>query len=205
MSSEHPGGAPSSELDIVALLRLRGAPLVEALELHMRGSREHSEATGTYVFAASVELCFERNQCEAVRQAAVLHEVGQVYVPATILAKARAERDEAEAAVVEAHHEAGYRLARGAGVPEHVCRWLLRVRERFDGGGPESLAAEQIPVESRLIRASCATATALAAARGGTEPPHRQAIAVLNAASGTELDPRLVDILSNVLARATTT
>lgn len=205
MSSERPGGDPSPELDLAALLRLRGAPLVEALELHMPGSREHAEATGSYAFAAAVELSFERSRCEAAREAAVLHEIGQVYVPAAILAKAPAERDEAEAAAVDSHFEAGYRLGRGAGIPERACAWILRARERYDGGGPEGLAGEAIPIESLLIRASCATATALATARGGTMPPPRRAIVALREASGTELDPRLVIILTGVLARAAAT
>ncbi len=166
MSSERPVAAPTSELDLAALLRHRGAPLVEALEAHLPGSRAHAIATGSYAFAASVELSFDRNQCEVAREAAVLHEVGLVYVPAASLAKAGAGRDESEIVAVESHYEAGYKLARGAGIPEHVCRWLVRVRERFEGRGPENIAGEQIPLESRLIRASCLTASALAQAQG---------------------------------------
>lgn len=204
MSSDRPGGAPSAEPDLAALLRFRGAPLVEALEAHAPGSRAHAVATGSYAFAASVELSFDRNQCEVAREAAVLHDVGLVYVPAATLAKAAADRDESEVIALESHYEAGYKLARGAGIPEHVCRWLVRVRERFDGRGPESIAGEQIPLESRLIRASCLTASALAQAEGDADPAYRQAIATLDQASATELDPSLVAALTDVLTRAAT-
>jgi len=204
MSSDRPGVAPSAEPDLAALLKARGAPLVEALEAHLPGSRAHAAATGSYAFAVSVELAFDRSQCEVAREAAVLHEIGLVYVSAATLARVAADRDESEVAAVDSHYEAGYKLARGAGIPEHVCRWLVRVRERFDGRGPEGIAGEQIPLESRLIRVSCLAATALARAEGGGEPAHREAIAALERASATELDPRLVAILSDVLTRAAT-
>ena len=113
------------------------------------------------------------------------------------------QRDPAEAAAFDAHYEAGYRLAHGAGVPEQVCGWLLRQRERFDGSGPEGLEGERIPVEARLIRAACICQTALAATdQGDDRPALERAHAALAAAAGSELDPQVVAALGAVLRRA---
>jgi HD-GYP domain-containing protein (c-di-GMP phosphodiesterase class II) len=216
MSSDHPSDARSSAAresgggaaagtapDLTSLLRARGAPLIEALERHLPGAREHAEGTAAYAFAASVELGFERTQCEVAREAAKLHEIGQVYVPAGVLAKPASERDAAETGQVDAHYEAGYRLARGAGVPEYACGWLLRARERYDGAGPEGLAADRIPIESRLIRAACACETALSAPPDTAGPlPHRHAILELGSRAGNELDPRVAAALTAVIERA---
>lgn len=205
MSLDRPSGAPSprpegGEQGLADVLRSRGAPLLEALERHSPGAREHAEATASYAFAAAVELGFERSQCEVAREIAALHEVGVVYVPAAAIAKPPAERDAAERAACDGHFEAGYRLALGAGIPEHACAWVLRARERFDGTGPERLAGEAIPFESRLIRAACACQTALGAA-SGQAAPHRVAIEALNAEAGTALDPRVATALASVLER----
>ncbi len=215
MSSDHPSDAPSSgpsrggdgpavtgesELGLAALLRIRGAPLVEALERHSPGAREHAEATASYTFATAVEVGFDRARSDDAREAAMLHEAGQVHVPAEVLAKAAIERDEAETEAFEAHYEAAYGLARGAGIPEHVCGWLLRVRERYDGAGPEGLAGERVPLEARLIKAACACQTAMVAP--GADVPDRRAIDVLRAAAGSELDPRVTAALIGVLERA---
>ncbi len=212
MSSDRPSDVPSpspdprSELDLASLLRLRGEPLVEAVERHLPGARKHAEATASYAFAGAVGLGFDRAQCEVAREAAMLHEIGLIYVPAAIAVKPPRERDEAEAATWAEHYEAGYRLARGAGIPEHACGWLLRVRERYDGGGPEEIAAERIPIESRLIRAACLCQTTLVAAAGGGEGPAlRATIDVLAERAGTELDPRVVAALTTILERAATT
>jgi HD-GYP domain-containing protein (c-di-GMP phosphodiesterase class II) len=211
MSSDRPSDAPSptaepaaSELGLAILLRSRGAPLVEALERHLPGAREHADAAASYAFAAAVELGFERAQCEVARETAMLHEIGLVYVPAELLGKPPAERDEVEVEAFEGHFEAGYRLARGAGIPEHACDWLLRARERYDGGGPDGLAAEAIPIESRIIRAACSCDTALARAEDtGETSPAGLAIERLARGAGSELDPRVAAALTAILERAT--
>jgi HD-GYP domain-containing protein (c-di-GMP phosphodiesterase class II) len=210
MSSDHPSDVPSSpaealdsQLGLAAVLRTRGAPLVEALERHQPGAGEHAEATASYAFATAVELGFERPQCEVARATAMLHEIGLVYVPANLLGKPASERDEAEAEAFDGHFEAGYRLARGTGIPEHACEWLLRARERYDGAGPEGLAAEAIPIESRIIRAACSCDTALARAEdAGDKQPARLAIERLARGAGNELDPRVVAALTAILERA---
>ncbi len=112
-----------------------------------------------------------------------------------MLAKPPGERDQADRAAFESHFEAGYRLAKGAGLAEQVCGWLLRGRERYDGRGPERLLADAIPIESRICRAACACATELVEA----EPV--AAIAALRASSGRELDPRVVEALAAALDR----
>jgi HD-GYP domain-containing protein (c-di-GMP phosphodiesterase class II) len=139
MSSDRPNVAPSSPAEpaLEALLRERGAPLLEALERHLPGAREHADGTASYAFVAAVAIGFDRTQCGVAREAARLHEIGLVYVPLETLLRPDSARDDADKAAVESHFEAGYRLARGAGLPDVACGWLLRARERFDGGGPE--------------------------------------------------------------------
>src|SRR5687767_15773095 len=45
-------------------------------------------------------------------------------------------------------YEAGAKLALGAGISDDVCGWLLQIRERFDGQGPDGLAGVAIPIRS---------------------------------------------------------
>lgn len=205
MSSDPPNGDPSprAEPGLAALLRERGAPLVDALEQHLPGAREHAEATASYAFVAAVALGFERAECEVAREAAMLHEIGLIYVPAEVVAKPPAQHDADETAAVDGQYEAAYRLARGAGIPESACGWLLRARERFDGTGPEGLGGGRIPIESRLIRAACVCQTTLASPPPPGDPPAPQrAIDELARHAATELDPAIVVALTGVLERA---
>jgi HD-GYP domain-containing protein (c-di-GMP phosphodiesterase class II) len=207
MSSDRPSADPSperaAELGLAALLKQRGGPLVDALERHLPGARAHAEATASYAFTAAVGLGFGRAQCEVAREAAVLHEVGLIYVPAEIAALPEGERDASQQAVWSEHYEAGYRLAQGAGLPSSACAWLLRARERFDGTGPEGLSGDAIPIESRLIRAACVCQrTAASAAPDAEKPGARLAIEALAQRAGGELDPRVVAALGSILERA---
>jgi HD-GYP domain-containing protein (c-di-GMP phosphodiesterase class II) len=213
MNSDLPSDAPTraasrddggSELSLVALLRMRGAPLVDALDAHFHGSREVGEAAAAYAFAAAVELGLMRSSAELIREAAKLHDIGRVYVPAEILAKPAWSRTPEEGAQVEAHHEWGAQLARGAGIPDRVCEWIRLGAERWDGGGPNRLAGEAIPLQARISRAAYACYAALTEAtrEGGVADPHRRPIDALHGSAGRELDPMVVDALEAILARA---
>jgi HD-GYP domain-containing protein (c-di-GMP phosphodiesterase class II) len=211
MSSDLPNAAPSSAADpddgadrsLVSALRVRGRPLIDALDAHFPGSREQAEAASAYAFAAAAELGLDRSSAELIREVTRLHDVGRVYVPAEILAKPAGSRTPEEAAQVDAHHAWGAQLARGAGLPDRVCEWIRLGAERYDGGGPNRLAGEAIPLEARISRAGYACYAALTAGAGSADPGRRP-LDALHAAAGRELDPRVVGALEAVLARART-
>jgi HD-GYP domain-containing protein (c-di-GMP phosphodiesterase class II) len=179
--------------------------LLDALERHLAGSRDHADGTAAYAFAAAVELGLSREHAEAVREVARLHEVGRVYVPAEVLAKDPGALAPDERALLDSRFESGAELARGAGISDRACGWIAAVRERFDGSGPGGLAGDRIPVESRIVRAACACDTALATptpGRASSDERRRIAVEALRAAAGSEFDPRVTEALAAMLERA---
>ena len=191
----HTPEARAREAGQAAVVATLGAALIEALDAHLPGARVHGESTGAYSFAFAVALGHGRERSELIREAAKLHDVGMVYVPVPTLRKPADALDPADAALLASHIEAGARLALGAGIPESVCEWILKTRERFDGGGPEGLRGAGIPLESRIIRVGCAVDLMLgSAARDAT-------IAGLRAAAGTALDPEVVEIAAATVSR----
>ena len=182
MSSDHPIDDPSAPADpplsdpgLPRLIRELGEPLLEGLEEAAPGSREHADAAGAYAFATAVGLGFKRAEAELCRETARLADIGRIYEPGG------------------AHHEAGARLARGAGLPEVACEWILGVAEHYDGTGPEGLSGSVIPVFSRVIRA---------AKRCEEFVSRGSAPAELRSLAGTELDPAMVDALASMLEQA---
>ena len=218
MSLDRPSDARSPEADepapsgfepsLATLIRSRGSALLGGLERHRPGAGDHADRTAVYAFAAAVEMGLDRDRAEAVREAARLHEVGMVYVPAKALAKPSGELTPQERSLIESRFARGAELARGAGIPDRACEWIAAVGERFDGSGPAGLAGERLPIESRTVRVACACDTILAAQEPtGGSPHERQQTAVeeLRRAAGTELDPGVIAALAALLARATTT
>jgi HD-GYP domain-containing protein (c-di-GMP phosphodiesterase class II) len=217
MSSDPRSGAPSPgpegprtsefELSLAAVVRGRGASLIEALERHLPGSREHAEATASYAFAGAAELELGRSGAEAVREVAKLHEVGKVYIPNAILGRPPVPLSDEERRLLDSQFAKGAELARGAGIPDQACDWILATGERFDGRGSRGMAGEGIPIQARIIRAACLCDSVLAApasAPSGASPQERRSRAVeeLRAGAAKELDPRVVDALAGVLERA---
>ena len=174
-----------------------------ALEHHSQEAREHAEGTASYAFATAVEIGFGRAQSEAVRAAAMLHGAGQNYAPTAVLAEAESGRYPADEEAFEAHYEAGYRLARRAGVPEPVWGWLLRARERYDGAGPEGLAGRADP--NRIADHPRRLCLPVGTRRAGRPRPNGRVVEQLNARSGGQLDPRVVAALVALIERASAT
>lgn len=210
MSLDHPHAAPSATPEpadphLADLVRRRGEALIDALEEHFPGSAGHAQGTGSYAFAAAVALGIDRSGSELCREAAKLHEVGKVYVPRHVLAKAEEELTEDELIQLDSHHEAGAQLALGAGIPEEVCDWILHTREWYDGSGPDGLAGDEIPVAARITRAACACDELLTAGvspHAGIHERSRTAVKGLRERCRRDLDPTVVMALISILTEA---
>ena len=93
-------------------------------------------------------------------------------------------------------------FALGSGIVEEICEWLLQTRERWDGLGPDHLAAESIPLPSRIARAAKVCATVLRQpSPAGTIGQRALAVEVLREKAGRELDPSIAAALIGVLAK----
>lgn len=84
----------------------------------------------------------------------------------------------------------GARLIRHAGLPE-VANVVAALDERFDGGGPHGLAADAVPLGSRIVAVADAYETALHGLDAGESGPV-VAAGVLRDGAGTRFDPALV-------------
>jgi HD-GYP domain-containing protein (c-di-GMP phosphodiesterase class II) len=128
--------------------------------------------------------------------AALLHDVGKVRVPNSIINK-DGPLDAEERAVMERHTIEGERLLlRVGGLLGEIGRVVRSCHERWDGRGyPDGLAGEQIPLLARIV-ACCDAYNAMTSDRSYRKAlPVEQATAELRTCSGTQFDPRVVDAL----------
>jgi putative nucleotidyltransferase with HDIG domain len=129
---------------------------------------------------------------DAVEDAAMLHDVGELALDPQLLQKRRLLSD-AERKAVRHHVIASVQIVRRAGLPPAVVEAVRAHHERWDGSGyPDGLRGDQIPLGARVI-AVADTWDALA-----TDRPYRSAVPLdrcvgeLAALAGRHLDPRLV-------------
>ena len=135
----------------------------------------------------------ERRDAEFV---ALLHDVGKVRVPKSIINKPGPLTAE-ERAVMQQHTIEGERLLlRVGGLLGEIGRVVRCCHERYDGEGyPDGLAGERIPLLARIV-ACCDAFNAMTSDRSYRKAmPLEEAVAELRAASGTQFDPVVVDAL----------
>jgi HD-GYP domain-containing protein (c-di-GMP phosphodiesterase class II) len=128
--------------------------------------------------------------------AALLHDVGKVKIPNSIINKPGPLTPE-ERAIMERHTIEGERLLhRVGGLLGEIGRVVRSCHERWDGNGyPDGLAGEQIPLLARIV-ACCDAFNAMTSDRSYRKAlPVEGAVAELRRGSGTQFDPQVVEAL----------
>jgi putative nucleotidyltransferase with HDIG domain len=162
---------------------------VEAKDPYTHG---HSRRVAILSERVSRELSLSEKEQETVRIAGILHDVGKIGTPESVLAKAgRLEADEYE--IFKKHAALGHRIVSAVKDLDAVGLAILHHHERFDGSGyPGGLAGQAIPILSRIL-AVCDTYDAMTSDRPyRASLGHRAAIDELARCAGRQLDPEVV-------------
>lgn len=161
-------------------------------------NRRHSERVAGYAAALAEALGFERPRIEAIRQVALVHDVGKSEIGEAIVAKddpLNLEELDAEAR----HSDIGRDLLVAAGEPK-LAEWVRHVHERYDGGGhPLGLGGSDIPEESRVLHAADALDHMTRPRAYRRNRPLREALSELAFCAGTRLDPRIARTLIDLV------
>ena len=102
--------------------------------------------------------------------------------------------------MVERHTVIGERILEPVEFLSDVLPLVRSAHERYDGSGyPDGLAGDEIPLGARIVFA-CDTYDAMTTDRPYRDAlPHAEALAELRRVAGTQLDPRVVEALIEVL------
>jgi HD-GYP domain-containing protein (c-di-GMP phosphodiesterase class II) len=161
----------------------------------------HSRHVVDLVVAVAEEMGLNESERRDAEFVALLHDVGKIRIPASIINKP-GPLDAEERALMETHTIIGAEmLDRVGGLLGHIGRLVRSCHERWDGNGyPDELAGEDIPLVARIVCA-CDAFSAMT-----TDRPYRaartpeEALAELQRCSGTQFDPQVVDALLRVNA-----
>jgi putative nucleotidyltransferase with HDIG domain len=173
--------------------------LLAALEARDGYSGDHSRCVVELAVEVARGLQLEEEGVAAVEQCALLHDVGKMAVPDSILRKP-GPLDATEREAMRRHAEVGARMVESLEGLARLAPAIRAVHERWDGEGyPDGLRGEQIPLSSRAVHA-CDAWHAMSSDR-----PYREAltkgdaIEELRQNAGRQFDPRVVRTLAEVL------
>jgi two-component system cell cycle response regulator len=171
------------------------AALLEALSVREPELQTQLAGVGSLAGEVGRMLGLRRDELEELDRAAQLHDLGKLAVPDEILSKP-GPLDDREWAFVKQHTIVGERILRASPALRSVATVVRASHENWDGSGyPDGLAAEDIPLASRIIRA-CNAFVAMTSDR-----PYRAALSVDDAlnelmrCAGTDFDPTVVRVL----------
>jgi diguanylate cyclase (GGDEF)-like protein/putative nucleotidyltransferase with HDIG domain len=180
----------------VALLHLRTIEsLALAIEAKDHTSHKHLQRVRVFAVEVAKELGFPENEIEALRAAALLHDIGKLAIPEHIINKpGRLTPEEFEK--MKIHTLVGAEILERVAFPYPVAPIVRSHHERWDGTGyPDGLKGEQIPMGARVLAAvDCLDAMS-------SHRQHQNAVS-LDAAmekvasmSGSAFEPRIVELL----------
>jgi len=134
-----------------------------------------------------------------LRLLAVLHDIGKVAIPQSILTKA-SELSLDEWRLIKQHPEVGYRIAQSSPDLAFIAKGILTHHERWDGTGyPRGLKGEDIPLSSRILSIVDAYDVMISGRAYKQKMSNEEAIEEIKRASGTQFDPTLANIFIEII------
>lgn len=125
--------------------------LAIAIDAKDRYTRMHINRVQAYAVAMARYLQVDANELEAIRTAALLHDVGKLAVPEHILSKPGKLTDE-EYRRIQAHVDTGAKMLEPVDFPWPVVPIVMTHHERWDGNGyPRRLKGAEIPLGGRIV------------------------------------------------------
>ena len=123
---------------------------------------------------------------------ALLHDVGNLAVPASILAKP-APLTETELAIMRTHVDEGCQLLAEIDFGAPIADIIYQSHERYDGSGyPRGLKGEAIPVSGRIVSVVDAYDAIVGNRAYHAGSSHEEAVQAITAGGGSHFDPEVV-------------
>ena len=172
--------------------------LAEMLRARDEHAYSHAMRVRSHATAIAEKLNLSESDKEELSAAAMLHDLGEVEILQSSVTLRR-EFTSNRTTFTQAHSECEAKLL--AAIPElgNVSDSVRFYRENFDGSGsPGGLAAEQIPLSSRILRVVDEYDLMTQPKPPAAALRHDEAMRFLSQRSGKQFDPRVIEILSQL-------
>lgn len=167
--------------------------LVNALEARDPYTQGHSQRVANYALRFADSLGWSEEDKERLRKAALLHDLGKIGIPDSILHKKGALTEE-EFGFIKQHEIMAVNILKPLKDIEDILPWILYHHEKWDGTGyPHGLGGDAIPAASQII-ALADVFDALTTGRDYKAAVNREdSIALIIKGKGTSFNPVLAD------------
>ena len=172
--------------------------LGSALDLKDAETEGHCQRVTAFTISIAKAMPVPNHYLPILARAAFLHDIGKMAIPDGILRKPGPLTD-AEKEVMRKHCEIGYNMLIRIPFLRDAAEIVLAHQEFFDGTGyPRGLKGEQIPLGARIFTIADSLDAMI------SDRPYRKALPMPHAreeirrCSGTQFDPRVVEVFSTI-------
>ncbi|HUJ39261.1 MAG TPA: HD-GYP domain-containing protein [Candidatus Acidoferrales bacterium] len=164
----------------------------QLLDLKDLNTGVHSTRLAEWGLRVGQELGLDEQVLCNLEVAALLHDIGKIGIPDSILRKP-AKLDAEEYALMKRHPEYGWLVLRLLPGFEHAALDILHHHESVDGKGyPAGLKGREIPIVSRIVCVIDAFDAMVSSRPYRQGLPFEEAVRRLILASGTQFDAQVV-------------
>ena len=159
----------------------------------------HSIRVGAYSKIIAENLGMSSDEVDNIYYIALLHDIGKIAIPDSILNKPGRLTDE-EFAVMKSHTTRGAAILKGISTIPQIIEGAKSHHEKYDGSGyPEGIKGEDIPFVARII--CCADCfDAMASKRVYKEPFSLDVItSEFERCAGTQFDPQISRVVIDLI------
>ena len=111
----------------------------------------HQQRVAQLACAIAEKMGLDPKTIEGIRIAGILHDVGKIRIPVSILSRAGRLLD-AEFEMIKIHPQVSFDILKSIPFPWPVAQIVLQHHERLDGSGyPQGLSGDEILLEARIL------------------------------------------------------
>jgi len=169
--------------------------LIQALEARDRYTKSHSENVMRYSVAVAEAMGLDAPIVDVIRRAAMIHDIGKIGVPDSILCKS-AELTEEERAVIEQHPLIAVKILDQMQFLQRELPIVRHHHEWWDGEGyPDGISGRLIPQGARILAVADAFDAITSNRVYHQSRSVDEAVEVLIESSGSQFDPQSVEAM----------
>lgn len=169
--------------------------LALAIEAKDQTTGHHIHRVQTYAMEVARDFGLSAVEEEALRAAAILHDIGKLAIPESIISKPGKLTPE-EFGKMKTHTVVGAEIVESIAFPFPVAPLVRAHHERWDGSGyPDGLRGEEIPLGARILSVVDFLDALTTDRQYRSALPLEKVMALIVSESGKSFDPRVVEVL----------
>jgi diguanylate cyclase (GGDEF)-like protein/putative nucleotidyltransferase with HDIG domain len=159
----------------------------------------HSKKVSEYAVAIAEALKLPRDRIATIRAAALLHDIGKIGVPDSILNK-QGPLTEAEWEPIKEHPQLGVEILRHVIDLVNCLPAILHHHEHYDGSGyPHGLQSNNIPLEARILAIADAYDAITSLRPYRRRLSSKEALTELKRCARTQFDPDILNVFLKLM------